>query len=306
LKSKLLEIANWNLCSIRRSAMKQLPILEFSVLVCLLLPPLIYGQTLKVDVNLVNVFATVKDDRGNFITDLSKEDFRVYDDDQLQDVRVFEKQDKVESSVGLLVDTSGSMVDIIPYARRGVHDFTRALPKNDDFFLVSFGTTVKLLHTSKQPLKHLEESLAGLRAWGTSSLYDGLLYSMEKIEKSDHPRKALIAFTDGNDNGSTIRHDRVVQEIQESAVLVYFVAIGSAVLVDSHTLESLSDISGGRTLYVPKQDAIAPVLEEVRRELGRQYYIGYYVPRRAGFHHIRIEVPGRDVKIRAKTGYSGG
>jgi len=135
--------------------MKQLPILEFSVLVCLLLPPLIYGQTLKVDVNLVNVFATVKDDRGNFITDLSKEDFRVYDDDQLQDVRVFEKQDKVESSIGLLVDTSGSMIDIIPYVRRGVRDFTRALPKNDDFFLVSFGTTVKLLHTSKQPLKHL-------------------------------------------------------------------------------------------------------------------------------------------------------
>src|SRR5207249_9458277 len=87
---------------------------------------------------------------------------------------------------------------------------------------------------------------------------------------------------------------------------VSFVSIVAALLVDSHTLESLSDISGGLTLYVPKQDAIAPVLEEVRRELGRQYYIAYYVPRRAGFHHIRIEVPGRDVKIRAKTGYSGG
>jgi len=284
--------------------MKQPPILEFTILVCLL-SSVIFGQTLKVDVNLVNVFATIKDDRGNFVTDLSKEDFRVYDDNQLQDVRVFEKQDKVESSIGLLMDASGSMVDIIPYMRRGVRDFTRTLPKTDDFFLVSFGTTVKLLHTSKQPAKHLEESLAGLRAWGTSSLYDGLLYSMEKVEKSDRPRKALIAFTDGNDNGSTITHARVVQEIQESAVLLYFVAIGSAVLVDSHTLESLSEISAGRTLYVPKQDAIAPVLEEIRTELGQQYYLGYYVPHRAGFHHIRVEVPGREVKIRAKTGYAG-
>ena len=284
--------------------MKQPPILEFTIVVCLL-SSVIFGQTLKVDVNLVDVFATVKDDRGNFVTDLSKEDFRVYDDNQLQDVRVFEKQDKVESSIGLLMDASGSMVDIIPYMRRGVRDFTRTLPKTDDFFLVSFGTTVKLLHTSKQPAKHLEESLAGLRAWGTSSLYDGLLYSMEKVEKSDRPRKALIAFTDGNDNGSTITHARVVQEIQESAVLLYFVAIGSAVLVDSHTLESLSEISGGRTLYVPKQDAIAPVLEEIRTELGQQYYLGYYVPHRAGFHHIRVEVLGREVKIRAKTGYAG-
>ena len=286
--------------------MKQLPILEFTILLVLFSSPAVYGQTLKVDVNLVNVFATVKDDHGNFVTDLSKEDFRVYDDDRLQAVGVFEKQDKVESSIGLLMDASGSMVDIIPYMRRGVRDFTRALPKNnDDFFLVSFGTTVKLLHTSKQPVKHLEESLAGLRAWGTSSLFDGLLYSMEKVEKSDRPRKALITFTDGNDNGSNITHARVVQEIQESAVLLYFVAIGSAVLVDSHTLESLSEISGGRTLYVPKQDAIAPVLEEIRNELGQQYYLGYYLPHRAGFHHIRVEVPGRNVKIRAKTGYAG-
>jgi len=128
---------------------------------------------------------------------------------------------------------------------------------------------------------------------------------MEKVEKSDRPRKALITFTDGNDNGSNITHARVVQEIQESAVLLYFVAIGSAVLVDAHTLESLSDISGGRTFYVPKQDTIAPVLEEIRTELGHQYYLGYYVPHRAGFHHIRVEVPGRNLKIRAKTGYAG-
>jgi Ca-activated chloride channel family protein len=262
-------------------------------------------QTLKVDVNLVNVFATVKDDRGNFVTDLTKKDFQVYDDDELQDLQVFEKQDKVESSIGILMDTSGSMVDIMPYMKRGVRDFARVLPKSDNYFLVSFGTAVKLLHNSSQPEKHLEDSLAGMRAWGTSSLYDGLLYSMEKVEKSDRPRKALIVFTDGNDNGSNITHSRVVQEIQESAILLYFVAIGSPILVDSHTLESLSDISGGRTFYIPKQEAIAPVLDQVRTELGQQYYLGYYVPRRSGFHRIRVAVPGRDVKIRAKTGYVG-
>jgi Ca-activated chloride channel family protein len=262
-------------------------------------------QALKVEVNLVNVFATVKDSQGNFVTNLSKEDFRVYDDDQVQDVQIFEKQDKVESSIGILMDNSGSMVDIIPYMRRGVRDFARGVSKNDNYFLVSFGTTVRLLHTSSQPQKHLDDSLASMRAWGTSSLYDGLLYSMEKVERSDHPRKALVVFTDGNDNGSNISHSRVVEEIQESAILVYFVAIGSPVLIDTHTLESLSEISGGRTFYVPKQDAVAPVLGQIRSELDQQYYLGYYVPRRAGFHRIRVEVPGREVRIRAKTGYTG-
>jgi Ca-activated chloride channel family protein len=252
----------------------------------------------------VNVFATVKDDQGNFVTGLSKEDFRVYDDDQPQDIQIFEKQDKVESSIGILLDTSGSMVDIIPYMKRGVRDFARVLPKTDEFFLVSFGIKVILLHTPTQSQKHLEDTLAGLRAYGTSSLYDGLLYSMQTVEKSDHPRKALIVFTDGEDNGSNVSHSRVVQEVQQSAVLLYFVAIGSKVLIDSHTLESLSDVSGGRTFYVPKQDAMDPVMEQIHTELGRQYYLGYYVQRRPGSHHIRVEVPGRDLRIRAKTVYS--
>jgi len=263
------------------------------------------GQTLKVDVNLVNVFATVKDDRGNFVTNLTKDDFRVYEDDKPQDIQIFEKQDNVDSTIGMLLDTSGSMVDILPYMRRGVRDFVRNLPKSHDFFVVSFGTTVKLIHSSSQPQKHLEGSLATLRAWGTSTLYDSLLYAMEKLEKSDHPRKALIIFTDGNDNGSTISHGRIVEEVQSSGALLYFIAIGSQILIDSHTLEPLSDLSGGRTLYVAKQDAVSPVLDQIRTELAQQYYLGYYAPRREGFHRLRVEVLGRNLKIRAKSGYLG-
>jgi Ca-activated chloride channel homolog len=262
-----------------------------------------YAQTLKVDVNLVNVFATVKDGHGDFVTNLSRDDFRVYDDDQPQDIQVFEKQNKVDSAIGILLDTSGSMVDIIPYMKRGVRDFARVLPKKDDLFLVSFGIKVLMLHASTQSEKQLEDSLNRLRAYGTSLLFDGLLYSMEQVEKSDHPRKALIVFTDGEDNGSTVSHSRVVQEAQRSAVLLYFVAIGSPVLVDSHTLESLSDVSGGRTFYVPKQDSVGPIMDQIHTELGQQYYLGYYVERRPGSHRIRVEAPGRDVKIRAKTGY---
>jgi VWFA-related protein len=267
---------------------------------------LLFAQdTLKVDVNLVNIFATIKDEHGNFVTDLTKDDFRIYEDDQPQDIQIFEKQDKVDSSIGILMDTSGSMVDIMPFMKRGIRDFTRVLPKADEFFVASFGTSVKLIHTSTQSQKHLEESLVPLKATGTSSLFDGLLYAIEKVEKSERPRKALIVFTDGSDNGSNIGYGRVVEEVQSSAVLLYFIAIGSPVLIDSHTVESLSASSGGRTLYVPKQESVSPVLEQIRAELAKQYYLGYYVPKRPGFHHLRVEVPGRNVTIRAKTGYGG-
>ncbi len=263
-------------------------------------------QTLKVEVNLVNVFATVKDAQGSFVKDLTKQDFRLYEDDKPQDIQIFEKQERVDSAIGLLMDSSGSMVDIMPFMKRGIRDFTRALPRSDEYFVVSFGTNVKLLHTSSQPQKHLEDTMTGVHAFGTSSLYDGLLYSMERVEKSERPRKALIVFTDGDDNASNIGHGRVAEEVQSSAVLLYFIAIGSPVLVDSHNLEPLSELSGGRTLYVPKQEAISPVMEQIRNELSQQYYLGYYAPKRPGFHHLRVEVPGRNLKIRAKTGYSAG
>jgi Ca-activated chloride channel family protein len=203
------------------------------------------------------------------------------------------------------MDSSGSMVDILPYMKRGIRDFTRAWPKTDDFFVATFGASVRLLHSSSQSLKNLEDTLEGLRAWGTSTLFDALSYGMEKLETSNRPRKALVVFTDGNDNASRASYGFVSGELEKSGFLVYFIAIGSPILVDSHTLEPLSELSGGRTLYVSKQEAVRPVLEEIRAELSQQYYLGYYAPRREGFHRIRVDVPGRNLRIRAKTGYRG-
>ena len=263
-------------------------------------------DTLKVDVDLVNVFVTVKDAAGNFVTDLTRDDFRVYDDDQPQEIDVFEKQEKVDSAIGILMDSSGSMIDILPFMKIGIRDFTRSLQASDEFFAVSFGTSVKLIHSSTQSQKHLEDSMQGMRAYGTSAMYDALAYSIGKVEASERPRKALIMFTDGNDNGSKADYGQVVARVQQSGTLLYFVAIGSRLLIDTRTLESLSDISAGRTFYVGKQEPVSPVLDQIRAELAHQYYLGYYAARRPGFHRIHVELPGHDVTIRAKTGYAGG
>lgn len=271
----------------------------------LILTILLAGQTIRVDVNLVNVFATVQDEAGQYITNLDREDFRIYEDDVLQEAQIFEKQDDVKSSIAILVDNSGSMVDILPFMRRGIRDFTRTLAHEDDLFVVSFGTSVQLIHSSPEGQQHLEESMERLRPYGTSVLFDSLVYGMNRITGSGHPRKALVVFTDGNDNGSDMSYKNVVDEAQRTGVLLYFVAIGPRVLVDANTVESLSSISGGRTLYVPKGDSVSAVLAQIRTELARQYYIGYYAPRQPGFHRIRVEVPGKNLKVRAKTAYRG-
>ncbi len=269
----------------------------------LLASPVPQQGTLKVDVNLVNVFVTVKDSAGNFVTGLSRDDFRVYDDDELQKIDVFETQEQVGSALGILMDTSGSMVDILPFMKTGIADFARTMRKTDEFFVVAFGTSARLVHRSSQPQRHLEDALKAMKPFGTSAMYDGLVYAIDKVDTSDLPRKAVIVFTDGNDNGSKSDYTNVVHEAQQSGSLLYFVAIGSKVLIDTRTIESLSDLSAGRTFYIAKGEALPPVLEQIRMDLAHQYYLGYYISRRPGTHHIRVEIPGRDVRIRAKTGY---
>ena len=75
------------------------------------------------------------------------------------------------------------------------------------------------------------------------------------------------------------------------------------ILIDEHTIDSLARETGGRVIYLRKERPMPPAMETIRQELSRQYYIGYYTSRKPGFHSIRVEVPGRDIRIRAKSGY---
>src|SRR5439155_7039428 len=233
------------------------------------------------------------------------DDFRVYEDGIEQKISIFEKEDQVESSIGILIDNSGSMVDILPMTRDGVLQFARGFRRFDELFVLTFGTSVRLLYDVRDPVQGLESKLKALQARGTSVLFDALLEGMRKAARSEHARKALIVFTDGEDNGSAAGFGAVSREAQRSGVLLYFIPIGSRVLVDEHTLDSLAAESGGRVLYLRKTDPVPPALDSIRIELSKQYYLGYYAARRPGFHALRVEVPGRSVRIRAKGGYSG-
>lgn len=110
-------------------------------------------------------------------------------------------------------------------------------------------------------------------------------------------------FTDGIDTASKTGYRDVLLEAQKAGALLYFIPIGSRILIDEHTIDSLAKETGGRVVYLRKSDPIRPVMDDIRQELSRQYYIGYYAGRKPGFHSIRVEVPGRDVRIRAKSGY---
>jgi len=262
-------------------------------------------DALRVDVNLVNVFATVRDQRGEFVTGLAANDFRVYDDDVPQQISVFEKDDTVESAIAILLDTSGSTVDVLPVMKRGTLEFAQNTKRLDDLCVFSFGTTVRLIHDFRAPLRNLQTRMEALRPYGTTALFDALIEAMRKIGERKQERKAAIVLSDGNDNGSALGFGTVSDLVQRTGTLIYFVAIGSRVHVDEHTVESLAAESGGNVLYMSKTESVPAALDSIRAELAKQYYLGYYVPRRPGTHQIRIEIPGRNVRIRAKSSYTG-
>ena len=259
-------------------------------------------QPLKVDVTLVNVVMTVQDAEGRFVTDLKESDFKIYEDGVEQKAAVFEKED-VGSAVGLLLDNSLSMVDVLPVMKTGILDFADHTKSFQELFVMTFGTRVRTIHDVRQPLPQLQNTLKTLGVQGTSVLFDALVEGLRKVGEREPQRKALLIFTDGIDTASKAGFKDVLIEAQKAGALLYFLPIGSRVLIDEHTIDSLAKESGGRVIYLRKDQPIRPAMESIRQELARQYYIGYYASRRPGFHSIRVEIPGRDVRIRAKTGY---
>lgn len=259
-------------------------------------------QPLRVDVDLVNVVLTVQDGAGRFVTGLNEGDFKVYEDGNEQKISVFEREN-VDSAIGILLDNSLSMADIMPMMKTGLLDFAQHTRSFNELFVLTFGTRVRTLHDVQQPLHQLESSLKTLGVQGTSVLFDALVSGLKKVAGREPERKALLVFTDGIDTASKAGFRDVLLEAQKSGALLYFIPIGSRILIDEHTIDSLAKETGGRVIYLKKGDAMPPAMETIRQELSRQYYIGYYTSPKTGFHSIRVEVPGRDVRIRAKSGY---
>jgi Ca-activated chloride channel family protein len=260
-------------------------------------------STVEVDVNLINIFLTVHDPQGRYVSGLGPDDFAVFEDGELQAIEVFETADGVRSSLGLLLDNSGSSADILDSIRSGVVDFARGLEPEDEIFVMSFGTNDRVVHDFSDSRTRLRASLAQLESWGTSVFFDALASGIDKVARGVNPRKALIVLTDGQDNGSRTSYLEVVHAAESHLVMLYFIGMGAPILVDTHTLEGLAALTGGRVVQMGRDESPRDALAEIRDELSEQYFLAYYSAAREGSHNIRVEVPGAEVTIRSREGF---
>lgn len=177
-------------------------------------------------VELVNVTATVIDKNGRFVPGLRQEDFIVYEENELQDVTHFSNE-RVPVSLGMVVDTSGSMAgEKMSHAQEAIDRFlTKLLDPADEIFLYRFSSFPELLQEWTSDRRRLSRAVGRLHANGGTAMLDAVAEAVPMAQTGEHRKKAVVLISDGNDTDSNSRLSEVKQLIRESEVLVYAIGI---------------------------------------------------------------------------------
>src|SRR6187431_1186851 len=183
----------------------------------------------RTGIELINVNATVTDLAGRFVSGLNKDDFRVFDDERPQVVTHFNAE-RVPVSLGIVLDTSGSMDgDKMIAARQALDRFLfQLMDPNDEVFLYRFDNAPELVEGWTRDKRRISDSLNRIQPRGSTSLYDAVADAVRLAQQGHNRKKAVVIISDGNDTSSRTDVFAVKQLIRETEVLVYAIGIDSA------------------------------------------------------------------------------
>jgi VWFA-related protein len=185
----------------------------------------IIGAQLKVDVALINVVATVTDETGHYVSDLTQDDLIVVEDGKPQTIAHFSQSNDLPVSMGVVLDTSGSMERKIGTATTAVERFIRSVHREDDIFLMTFSNRPELVQDFTDDRDKLGRALRRVTVGGGTSLYDALDLSLRKIKQGIQDKKAILLITDGEDTTSESSFNDAETAVRESELLVYCLGI---------------------------------------------------------------------------------
>ena len=263
------------------------------------------GFTSSAKADVVSIAPIVTDRSGRYVPGLTAKNFTVLDDGVPRRVETFDATDSPLSAV-LVLDVSGSMLFKIEEARRSAHAFVNALKADDEVALLAFNsTTVGWVPFTRQR-EPIHSAIDATRTEGETALYDATGQALRRL-KALKRRKAVILFTDGEDNRSRLSVDQVVGMARASEVSIYSVAQG----LDERTtlrafLDQLADQTGGRSYFIGSIEKLSETFGQILRELKSQYFLTY-TPR-AGlrpktWHKIEVKVNRSDLVVRARKEY---
>jgi VWFA-related protein len=294
-------------------------------------------QVIRVDVNLVNVYFSIRDRKGAYVSGLTQEDIEVYEDGKVQEIKFFARETDQPLTLGLLVDVSRSQEALIEEERRASYQFfSQVLRPKDMAFLISFGADTELLQDFTNSLPLLQKALAALRlnagvapvmtpspvpvpggGRGTV-LYEAVWLAATEKLRSEVGRKAIVLITDGNDVGSRIKIDKAIEEAQRSDAIIYSVLYEDPRYTSwvyggqsgEGPMKRMAEETGGRIFRVDRRTPLSEVYATIQNELRSQYALAYTPSntlRDGGFRRIEIRLKdrarARGYKVQARKGY---
>jgi VWFA-related protein len=256
--------------------------------------------SLRIDTNLVLVPVTVCDPKNRPVTGLEKEHFKVFDDKVEQTVTQFAMDDE-PLAVGLVFDISGSMGSKLRRARIAAAAFFQTANPEDEFFLVEFNDTPKLVTPLTPDVEEIQNQLTFAQSKGRTALLDAILLAMNEMKHSRKSRKALLIVSDGGDNCSRYNEVEVRNRVREADVLIYAIGIfepngargSTEEAAGPGLLSDLAEQTGGRLFQVDDLREMTDVAAKIGIELRNRYVLGYAPTdqqRDGRYHRIFVKV----------------
>jgi Ca-activated chloride channel homolog len=273
-------------------------------------------QTLKIDVDLVLVSATVTDSLNRYVSGLEASHFQIWEDKIEQKVEYFSAED-VPISIGVIFDVSGSMKDKIATARQAAATFLKTGNPEDEYFLVEFANRPEVASDFTTDVTKLQTKLIMTPAKGMTAMYDSVYLGLEKLKEGTNPKKALLLITDGEDNRSRYTFQNVKEFVKEQDVQIYGIGIVDdfnsqlgAGRTGRALIEELSELTGGQAMFPDSVYELEDICTKIAVELKNQYVIGYHSTNGAKdgkWRKLRVKVnPPKGIQrlnVRAKQGY---
>lgn len=273
------------------------------------------APTFRVNVKLVNVFATVVDQNGAPIGGLTKQDFTLLEDGKPQKIAVFTRESGLPLSIVLEVDTSLSTYkDLhleLESARRFVHTILRPV---DALALFQFSEIVDELTPFTSDLRRIDNGISRVHPGAATAMYDALYLGSRALGRRQG-RKVLVVITDGGDTVSTTDYAQALRAAQEAEAIVYSIIVvpieadAGRDIGGEHALIQLSHDTGGKYFYASGINQLDQAFRQISDELRTQYLLAYYPSQRysdSDYRRITIRVntpAGKDWAVRARTGY---
>jgi VWFA-related protein len=248
---------------------------------------------------------------------LSRDAFTVYEDGVLQTINSFRHED-LPVSLGLLIDSSGSMYDKRTAVDKAAVDFVKLSNPEDEEFLVDFSWEAFIDQDFTNNIDKLQQGLSYIKSSGGTAIYDALVASADYLAKNaKHPKQVLLVVTDGEDNASSATLEQTIRRIQDlDGPVIYCVGLLFGQDTDKResrharrVLETLAEQTGGAAYFPKSINQVDEIAAEVAKDIRTQYTISYHStksPTLGGYREVHVEAKAKNMgrlSVRTRSGY---